>query len=89
MASLILVTFSAVQFWNWNLIQNLIRFTNYHYLHSAVWKALYNFKIKRAQEARYNKFLFQNVLSDEIFEIFKMFKNNSWINVYCLKSKRF
>ena len=36
-------------------------FTNHGYLHSAVWKALYNFKIKRTQEAKHNKFFFQNV----------------------------
>ena len=36
-------------------------FTNHGYLHSAVWKALYNFKIKRAQEARHNQFFFQNI----------------------------
>ena len=41
----------------------------------AVWKALYDFKIKRAQEARHNQFFFQNVQNNEIFEIFKMFKN--------------
>ena len=63
-------------------------FTNDGYLHSAVWKALYNFKIKRAQEARHNQFFFQNVQNNEIFEIFKMFKNNSWINFYYTKSKR-
>ena len=28
---------------------------------SAVWKALYNFKIKRAQEARHYQFFFQNL----------------------------
>ena len=33
-------------------------FTNHGYLHSAVWKALHNVKIKRAQEARHNTFLF-------------------------------
>ena len=54
---------------------------------TVVWKALYNFKIKRAQEARHNQFFFQNVQNNEIFEIFKMFKNNSWINVYYIKSK--
>ena len=42
-------------------------FTNHGYLHSAVWKALYNFKIKRAQEARHNQFFFQNVQNNEIF----------------------
>ena len=43
-------------------------------------------KVKRAQEARVNQFLFQNVQNNEIFEIFKMFENNSWINVYCTKA---
>ena len=55
---------------------------------TVVWKALYNFKIKRAQEARHNQFFFQNVQNNEIFEIFKMFKNNSGINFYYTKSKR-
>ena len=52
-------------------------FTNHGYLHSAVWKSLYNFKIRRAQETRDNQFLFQIVQNNEIFEIFKMLKNNS------------
>ena len=55
---------------------------------TVVWKALYNFKIKRAQEARRNQSFFQNFESNEIFEIFNMFRNNSWINVYYTKSKR-
>ena len=63
-------------------------FTNHGYLHSAVWKALHNVKIKRAQEVRHNQFFFQNVQNNEIFQIFKMFKNNTWINVYNTKSKR-
>ena len=54
----------------------------------VVWKALYNFKIKRAQEARHNQSFFQNFQNNEIFEIFKMFKNNSWINFYYTKSER-
>ena len=33
------------------------------------------YTIKRAQEARQNQFFFQNVQNNEIFEIFKMFKN--------------
>ena len=41
-----------------------------------------------AQEPRDNQFLFQNVQTNEIFEIFKMFKNIRWINVYYTKSKR-
>ena len=74
--------------WNWNFDQKLNHdFTNHGYLHSAAWKALYSFKIKRSQEARHNQFFFQNILINEIFEIFKMFKN-SWINVYYTKSKR-
>ena len=36
-------------------------FTNHGYLHSAVWKVLKNFKIKRAQEVRHNQFFFQNI----------------------------
>ena len=56
-------------------------------MHSAVWKALYNFKIKRAKEARYNHFFFQNVQNNEIFKIYKMFKTNRWISVYYTKSK--
>ena len=33
-------------------------FTNHGYLHSAVWKALHNVKIKRAHEGRHNQFFF-------------------------------
>ena len=55
---------------------------------TVVWKDLYNFKIKRAQEARHDLFFFQNVQNNETFEIFKMFKDNSWINAYHTKSKR-
>ena len=62
-------------------------FTNHGYFHSAAWKALYNFKMKRAQEARHNQFFFQNVQNNEVFEISKMFKKSSWINVYYTKSK--
>ena len=60
-------------------------FINHGYLHSAVWKALCNFKVKRAQETRDTQFLFQNVKNNEILEIFKIFKNNRWINVYYTK----
>ena len=59
---------------------------NHGYLDSAVWKALYNFKIKRALEVRHNQFFFQNIQNNEIFEIFKMFKNHDWINFYHKKS---
>ena len=48
-------------------------FTNHGYLLSAIWKALYNFNVKRAHEARDNQFLFQNVQNNEIFEIFNSF----------------
>ena len=57
-------------------------------MHRAVWKTLYNFNTKRAQGARDNQFFFQNVQSNKIFEIFKTFKINNWINVYYTKSKR-
>ena len=33
-------------------------------------------KVKRAQQARVNQFIFQNVQNNEIFEISKMFKIN-------------
>ena len=55
---------------------------------TVVWKTLYNFKIKKAQKERHNQFFFQNVQNYDIFEIFKMYKNNSWINLYYTKSKR-
>ena len=53
----------------------------------TLWKTLYNFKLKNAQEVRYNQFFFQNAQINEAFEIFRMFKNNNWINVYYIKSK--
>ena len=40
----------------------------------AILKAFYDFKVTRAHEGR-SQFLFQNV-QNEIFVIFKMFKNN-------------
>ena len=46
--------------------------TNNGYLSTDIWKTLKNFKIKTVQEARETQFFFQN---NEIFEIFKMFKN--------------
>ena len=49
-------------------------FTNHGYLHSAVWKALYNFKIKRAHEARYSQFFFQNVQNNESLRSSKCLK---------------
>ena len=54
---------------------------------TVVWKDLYNFKIKRAQEARHDLFFFQNVQNNETFEIFKMFENNSWMNAYYSENK--
>ena len=63
-------------------------FTNHGYLRIAVWKVLYNFKIKKIQRARENQFFFRNVQNNEIFEIFKMFKNDIWINVCNAKTKR-
>ena len=55
---------------------------------TVVWKALYNFKIERAQEARHNQFFLQSVQKNEIFEIFRIFKNNSWIDVYYVHKKQ-
>ena len=46
--------------------------TNNGYLSTDIWKTLKNFKTKTVQEARETQFFFQN---NEIFEIFKMFKN--------------
>ena len=46
-------------------------FTNHGYVHCATLKS---FMAKIAHEARDNQFLFQNV-QDEIFEVFKTFKN--------------
>ena len=63
-------------------------FTNHGCLHHVFRKILYNFKIKRAHGARDNQFFFQNIHDNEIFQIFKMFKINCWINVYYTKSKR-
>ena len=74
--------------WNWNLDRSLIMTLLIMAICTVVWKALHNFKIKRVQEARHNQFFFQNVQNNEIFEILKMFKNSSWLNVYYTKSKR-
>ena len=73
-----IVLWSCKGIWKLNLDKNL---------HSTVWKALYNFKIKRVQEARHKQFFSQNVQNHEIFEVFKMFKKNSWINIYYTKGK--
>ena len=43
---------------------------NHDYLHCSFLKALHNFKVERAHNARDNQFLFQNV-QNGIFEIFK------------------
>ena len=37
---------------------NKFDFTNHGFLHSAVWKALHNVEIKRAEKARHNQFFF-------------------------------
>ena len=49
-------------------------FTNHGYLHCAILKASYNFKIKKAHEARDNQFLFQNV-QNEILRSLKCSKS--------------
>ena len=50
-------------------------FTTHGCLQCAILTALYGFKEKRAHKARDSQFVFQNA-ENEIFEIFKMFKNN-------------
>ena len=57
-------------------------------IYTVLFQKLYTILRQRAQEARDNQFLFQNVQNNEIYEIFKMFKNNSWIKVYDRKNKR-
>ena len=47
--------------------------------------AILRYKEPRSQDSH---FFLQNVQNNEIFDIFKMFKNNSWINFYNTKSKR-
>ena len=55
-------------------------FTNYGYLHSAVWKALYNFKIKRAQEERDSIFKWDK-FSFKMFKIIRSLRSSK-----CLKT---
>ena len=50
-------------------------FTNRGYLHSAILKALHGFQEKRAHESRDMHNFIQN-FKNEVFKIFKMFKNN-------------
>ena len=50
-------------------------FTNYDYFHSTDWRALYNFKIKRAHEAKRNWFSFK------IFKIMRSLRPSK-----CLKT---
>ena len=47
--------------------------------------AILRYKEPRSQDSQ---FFLQNVQNNEIFDIFKMFKNNSSFNVYYTKSKR-
>ena len=44
---------------------------------TMLFETLYTMLKKRAQEGRHSQFFFQNVQNNEIFEVFKMFKNNS------------
>ena len=46
-------------------------------IYTVLFQKLYTILRQRAQEARDNQFLIQNVQNNEIYEIFKMFKNNS------------
>ena len=50
-------------------------FTNHGCLNCATLKVLHGFQEKRAHKSRDMQFFFQNV-QNEIFKIFKMFKNN-------------
>ena len=50
-------------------------FTNRGCLHRAILKALHGFQEKRAHRSRDMQFFLQNI-PNEIFNIFKMFKNN-------------
>ena len=50
-------------------------FTNPGYLHCAILKPLCGFKEKRALKSRDMQFFLQHI-QNEIFKIFKMFKNN-------------
>ena len=54
-------------------------FTSHGYLNCVFIKTLYNFKVKRADAAKGNQFLIQNV-QNKIFVILKIFKNISLIN---------
>ena len=47
--------------------------TNHGYLHCSVWKALHNFKIKRAQEARQNQFFFQCSKKWDLWDLLRTF----------------
>ena len=80
--SFIFVAFSAAlqnckRIWSWNFDRNLIMA-----IYATAWKSLYNFKIKRSQEGRFLTNFSFNFQNNENFEIFKLFKNNSWIYVY-------
>ena len=46
------VLYNCKGIWNWKFRSKF----NHGYLHSAVWKALHDVKIKRAQRARHNQF---------------------------------
>ena len=59
----------------WGLIRTFVEVT-WKKLVGGFPPILNRVKVKRAQEARVNKFLFQNVQNNEIFGISKMFKNN-------------
>ena len=81
LSKLLTITFTNFNFWNCpvKLERNLkLKFRskfNHGYLHSAVWKALYNFKIKRAQEARHNQYFLK------MFKIMKSLRSSK-----CLKT---
>ena len=73
----------------WGLIPTLVEVTREKLVGAFLPRIINRVKVKWAQEAGYNQFLFQNVQSNEIFEIFIMLKNNGWINAYYTKIKHF
>ena len=70
----------------WRLIPTFVEVT-WEKLVGGFRPILNRVKVKQAEVARVNQFLFQNVQNNEIFEISKMFKNNRWINVYYTKKQ--
>ena len=73
--------------WNWNLDRNLIMVLLIKAICTVLFEKLYTV-LRQKEPRRRDEFFLQNIQNNEIFEIFKIFKNNSWINVYYKKPKR-